>query len=130
MSHQVKLERLLHDGSDGQIPVRRPSALNGVEYANPADFFVGGLASLTFGSGPPATQAVTVAVADGQVRDTSRILAQVMIGAGRDSDELELDDVLVTVGKVTPGVGFDLVVRPSSNGSQPHGTYLVSYQRQ
>lgn len=74
-------------------------------------------------------EALVVAVADKGARATSLISATVMVGAGRDSDELSLDPVTCAVGAITSGVGYDVVLSPASRDSHPHGAYLVSIER-
>lgn len=134
MTTNVDLERFRHLGSEGQVPVRRPSGGNGFEWVDPSLATVRGQATVDFGNGPPATQSVTVTVVDGQVTTASNIQISVQIGIAsgstqRDADELEMDQVDARIGVITPSVGYTVVVSPSSAGSQPHGKYLLNYAR-
>ena len=69
---------------------------------------------------------VTVAVSDAGVGAASKILASVSL-VGRDADEMELAPVVVSVGTITAGVGFDLIC--VSLDGDAEGTYTINYTR-
>lgn len=81
-----------------------------------------GQATATFTTG----DAVTVTVADAGVSAGSNIVPTIAMGT-RDADEMEMAPVVVAVGTVTAGVGFDLIV--VSLDGDADGDYLVNYTR-
>lgn len=89
------------------------------------------------GSGPQKTRAsftfagedvLTVTVADPGVHARSVILATAGVPTSREGDELEMDPLIISVGTITPGTGFDLYVHPGP-GSAPEGDYLALVHR-
>jgi hypothetical protein len=81
-----------------------------------------GQATATFTAG----SSVTVTVVDAGVSAGSRIVPTIAMGT-RDADEMEMAPVVVAVGTITAGVGFDLIV--VSLDGDAVGDYLVNYTR-
>ena len=82
-----------------------------------------GQTTATFSGG---ADSVTVTVADAGVSAGSNIVPTIAMGT-RDADEMEMAPVVVAVGTVTAGVGFDLIV--VSLDGDADGAYLVNYTR-
>lgn len=83
-----------------------------------------GQATATFSGG---ADSVVVTVADVAVTAGSNIIPTVGTAAGRDADEMEMAPVVVAVGTITAGVGFDLIV--VSLDGDADGAYLINYTR-
>ena len=69
---------------------------------------------------------VSISVADTGVTATSKIVASVSL-VSRDVDEMELAPVVVAVGSITAGVGFDLIA--VSLDGDAEGAYTINYTR-
>lgn len=82
-----------------------------------------GQTTATFSGG---ADSVTVTVVDAGVSAGSRIVPTVSMGS-RDADEMELAPVVVAVGSITAGVGFDLIA--VSLDGDAEGTYTINYTR-
>lgn len=82
-----------------------------------------GQATATFSSG---VDSVIVAIADTGVTATSKIVATVSL-VSRDVDEMEMAPVVVAVGTITAGMGFDLIC--VSLDGDAEGTYTINYTR-
>ena len=126
---RVQLDEFQARGTTGQFFKRDLTLGRGGAWVTISPFTLTGQVAANFGSGPPATTVVTIAVNDGQVTAGSVITANVQIGSARSSDELEMDQVDVYVGLIVPSVGFTLVVCGGNVGSVPHGAYLINYAR-
>lgn len=82
-----------------------------------------GQTTATFSGG---ADSVTVSVSDTGVTGTSKIVATVSL-VSRDVDEMEMAPVVVAVGTITAGVGFDLIC--VSLDGDAEGTYTINYTR-
>ncbi|MFO0270077.1 MAG: hypothetical protein ACK53W_06040 [Gemmatimonadota bacterium] len=82
-----------------------------------------GQATATFSGG---ADSVTVTVSDTGVTSGSNIVASIDMGA-RDIDEMEMAPVVVSVGNVVAGVGFDIIA--VSLDGDADGAYLINYTR-
>ncbi len=82
-----------------------------------------GQTTATFSGG---ANSVTVTVSDTGVSAGSRIVPTVAL-VGRDADEMEMAPVVVAVGSITAGVGFDLIA--VSLDGDAEGTYTINYTR-
>ena len=125
----VKWTRLQHQGTADQVLQRQPASVDGAKWTSVAEFFGVKQEAVNFGTPPTNAASVTVAVSDGQVLASSVILVSIAVGVGRDSDELEMDPVIVGIGKITPGSGYDVIVSPANPGSVPTGAYLLNHAR-
>ena len=125
----VDLSALSRLGSIAQIPVRRPTAVDGFAWEDSNAFSVKSQTSATFLSGPTRVKFVAVTIPDGQVVSSSQIQVSVQLGASRQSDEAQMDPVIATIGTITPGTSVVVTLTPSDLKSIPTGAYLVNYAR-
>lgn len=82
-----------------------------------------GQTTATFSGG---ADSVTVSVVDAGVSAGSNIIPTVAL-VGRDLDEMEMAPVVVAVGTITAGVGFDLIA--VSLDGDAEGVYTINYTR-
>lgn len=74
-----------------------------------------------------SVHSVTSFVSDAGVSLSSNIITTIALSSSRDLDEMELAPVVVAVGGITAGVGFN-VIAVSLDGDAD-GTYLINYTR-
>jgi len=114
-------ERVLTAGSG--ITITDNGAGNTVVIAATGSGGTFGQATATFSGG---ADSVKVTVSDAGVTAASKIVPTIAL-VGRDVDEMELAPVVVAVGSISAGVGFDLIV--VSLDGDAEGAYTVNYTR-
>jgi hypothetical protein len=83
-------------------------------------------ATIDFGTTANTPESVTTTIADATVTSSSKILLSMASpAAGRDLDEMEMEDFNCSYGNIVDGVSFDVIVRNSTLGA--HGEYLLNY---
>ena len=87
-------------------------------------FFTG---TADFGTASPTPDSVTVSIADAGVLAGSIIVTGIRVPSSRDADEMELGPVQCSIGAVTGGVGFDIIVTATDGTAD--GQYTVNATR-
>lgn len=85
---------------------------------------------MDFGTTVPTPKSVTVTVTDTGIASDSAVVAIVGApGAGRDADELEMEEFTVSISNIVAGVSFDVTATNSVATDGAEGEYLVNWIR-
>jgi hypothetical protein len=74
-----------------------------------------------------SVHSITSFISDAGVSLSSNIITTIALSSSRDLDEMELAPVVVAVGGITAGVGFNIIA--VSLDGDADGTYLINYTR-
>jgi hypothetical protein len=120
-------ETLSAGGSSGLVSGVTIKTINGQSVLGSGDLAVGGSltvneAVVDFGA---FSYSAIASVVDGTVTGTTKVLATLHGGAGRDGDELEMAPITLGV-QVKPGIGFDIYANALQGAD---GQFRVNYTK-